>query len=89
MIREATQLEKREWWKVYGLDLRKFAACGGIDGMTHWVADAYSHSGEMTLPFRVCDMIWDEEWEPWPAEEVSCMACIAQSCRPTMMGEIS
>lgn len=90
MTREATQSEKHDWWMTYGVDLRGFNPGGGDDGIVHWMADVYIiTSGQPTRasPFRACDMLWDDEWSTLPGEEVSCMACIAQSCGPAMTGE--
>jgi hypothetical protein len=87
--REATQLEKHEWWMAYGLDLRGFVPGGDGRGIVHWMADAYAHQEARAVLIRVCDMIWNvAEWGQLPDEEVSCMACVAQSCRPQMRGGI-
>jgi hypothetical protein len=87
MSREATQHERFEWWIAYGLDLRGFVPGGGNDGVVHWLADAYAHQVSRAELIRVCDMIWDD-WSRRSGEEVSCMACIAESCKPIMMGVI-
>lgn len=90
MTRKATQLEKREWWIAYGFDLRGFVPGGDGRGIVHWMADAYEHREERAELVRVCDMTWGvAEWGQLPDEEVSCMACIAQSCQSLMMGGVS
>lgn len=87
MTREATQLEKREWWLAYGLELRKFVIGGMGLGIVHWMAHAYVPPQGESVLVRVCDLIW-ADFRTLPNKEVSCMACIAMSCEPVMMGGI-
>lgn len=87
-IREATQPEKYTWWFLYGLDLRGFIPGGEDNGVVHWLADTYAHQQSRWELVRICDLIWNG-WTRRPGEEVSCMACLAASCNPIMMGVIS
>ena len=83
-------LERHEWWIGYGLDLRGFVPGRTEDGVVHWMADAYAHQEERAALIRGCDLIVVEDAPArTPGEGVSCMACMAASCNPIMMGGTS